>query len=485
MAEKNKKKKIIHCGLFGHVDSGKTSVASVLSEIISTAGLDAHPQAKKRGISIDLGFTSFDIDDVTITLVDAPGHADLIRSVVASANIIDIGMIVLDARKGPEIQTGEHMVILDALGIKNVIFILNKIDALENSGTDPSSLEAMIKKTRAFLRKSGDTFANAPLIPVSAHEKKGFDELIKALKSLIKNKVFTRNVDGAFIMPFDHHFQVKGYGTVVTGSIIQGRVSVGDLVEISPLKMTGKVKSINIFKQAVSDAEAGDRVGVAITGIDNSRLFRGCMLCTPGSVKVARHLIVKGKKIPFFKRDLNFRSQVHVTVGMITVPAMFFPFRENNGQYLVQPSITSETNGNFIAYLYSKEPIPCNDGSKILISRLDLPPQELRIAAKATIEKIIDKTPAFFKVKKKIGYIKDQSKGIIEGFARDLEGARIITGRNIYCKFFRDNQEHFTSGTIVAPFGTKGNVKVKFDGEVPPDGSAVALEYPKPYKITL
>src|SRR5512137_367423 len=103
------RKRIVHVGLFGHVDSGKTAIARALSETVSTAGLDAHPQSKQRGITIDLGFTAFDLGDVKVALVDAPGHADLIRSAVASASIIEIAIVVVDITKGFEVQTGEHM----------------------------------------------------------------------------------------------------------------------------------------------------------------------------------------------------------------------------------------------------------------------------------------------------------------------------------------------------------------------------------------
>jgi len=107
----------VHIGLLGHIDHGKTEVARALSEIVSTAGLDKHPQAQERGISIDLGFTSFHLDGYLVTLVDAPGHAELIRSVVAGANIIDAAILGVAADEGPKIQTGEHIIILQSFAI--------------------------------------------------------------------------------------------------------------------------------------------------------------------------------------------------------------------------------------------------------------------------------------------------------------------------------------------------------------------------------
>ncbi|MHA1999829.1 MAG: selenocysteine-specific translation elongation factor, partial [Promethearchaeota archaeon] len=335
------RKKIVHCGLFGHVDSGKTAIASCLSEVISTAGLDAHPQSKNRGISIDLGFTSFDIRDYKIALVDAPGHADLIRSVVASANIIDVALLVIDAMKGPEIQTGEHMVILEVMGIKNVIIVMNKVDLVPTA----SELKEKIDRLRGFLAKSGTMFAGAPIVQVSAKTRQGIGELISTLDSCLERYESTQSDLPPFIMPFDHHFQVKGFGTVLTGTITSGTVKVGDVLEISPLGMSGKVKSINIFKKSYDEARAGDRAGIALTGIDNSKLYRGCIACTPNSLKKSKNFMISGSMIRFFKHNLNFKSQVHVTVGMLTVPAIIYPFKKIDDSKVMVNSLAPPKGG--------------------------------------------------------------------------------------------------------------------------------------------
>lgn len=120
----------IHIGLMGHIDAGKTAIARCFTEIISTAGLDKHSQSQARGITIDLGFTFFQLEKYMITLVDAPGHADLIKSVVSAAKIIDMAILVIDATKGPQVQTGEHLLILDMLKIPHVFVLINKIDLI-------------------------------------------------------------------------------------------------------------------------------------------------------------------------------------------------------------------------------------------------------------------------------------------------------------------------------------------------------------------
>ncbi len=477
------KKTIVHCGLFGHVDSGKTAIARTLSQIVSTAGLDAHPQAKKRGISIDLGFTSFDLGAFTVALVDAPGHADLIRSVVASANIIDVAIIVIDASKGPEMQTGEHLVILELLGIRNVIVAMNKTDLLE-----PRAVEAKARNIAAFLEKTGPPFVGVPVVPVSAKNNAGFDQLRATIEMALIHVDSRRSrlVNAPFVMPFDHHFQGKGFGTIMTGTVLSGRALVGDQVEISPVGLQGKIKSIHIFKEAQDVAEAGDRAGIAVPGIDNSKLFRGCIVCTPGSIRVARHVLVKGKITRFFKHALRFKSQVHVTAGMLTVPAMLLPYVERDGiKFAVDEIQRDVDSGTFTAYLYVPDGVPCTAGFKILLSRLDLPPSELRICARADIMSIVSEIPPLYKMKEKTGRIKDPAKGVVEGLSSSLDGATRLVGREVsYILESQVGASRAISGPVLSPFGTKGSVLVSFKDGTPPAGVRVVMRYPKQLKIT-
>ncbi|MHA1456766.1 MAG: GTP-binding protein, partial [Promethearchaeota archaeon] len=187
----------VHIGLFGHIDSGKTAIAAVISEMISTAGIDAHPQSKERGITIDLGFTSLILDDYLITLVDGPGHADLIKISASSVEIIDIAMIVIDINKGPQVQTGEHIVMIEALEIKDIIVILNKIDLFDGN------LEREIEKIEDFF-KSTSYGSNISIYAVSAKQKKGFDVLKKGILKKINQLKIKRDIEGHIILPIDH-----------------------------------------------------------------------------------------------------------------------------------------------------------------------------------------------------------------------------------------------------------------------------------------
>ena len=161
----------IHLGLFGHIDSGKTAIAEVLSEVISTAGIDAHPQSKERGITIDLGFTSFIVENYLVTLVDGPGHADLIKISASSVEIIDCALLVIDINKGPQVQTGEHLIMIDSLDLKDIIVILNKIDLFRGD------VENEVEKIRNFF-KSTPFGPDIPIFVVSAKENSQSIELI-------------------------------------------------------------------------------------------------------------------------------------------------------------------------------------------------------------------------------------------------------------------------------------------------------------------
>jgi selenocysteine-specific elongation factor len=474
------KKRIVHVGLFGHVDSGKTAIARVLSETISTAGLDKHPQSKQRGITIDLGFTAFDIGDVTIALVDAPGHADLIRSAVASASIIDVAVIVIDCTKGFEVQTGEHMVVVEALGVPRIVFALNKIDLLP----DQASIEDKTRRIKAFVTKSGSAFTSAPVLPVSASTKRGFEALVGALGIIIGDLPPRRDAAGPFMMPFDHHFLVKGFGTVLTGTVLSGTAKAGDTLEISPLGFSGKVKSIHIFKEEVPRAEAGDRAGIAMPGIDNDKLYRGCILATPGTITVAHHLLVRGHVISFFKHEIGFKSQVHLAAGMLTVPAEVFPFETKDGVDMVLESVVAST-GDFTAYVHVKEPLPCKVGMPVLMSRLDLPPQELRVAAKGSIMAIIEGPPMLSRLKEKVGRVKDGNKGVVEGLAESIEGATRVVGKKVTHTIVKDGVPITVTGSVVETFGTKGNVRVAFSGEAPATGTEIKMASPKTLKYSI
>ncbi|XP_068568787.1 selenocysteine-specific elongation factor isoform X2 [Cebidichthys violaceus] len=331
-------------GVLGHVDSGKTSLSRALSSTASTAAFDKNPQSRERGITLDLGFSSFTVDlpdhlresagqqqydSLQFTLVDCPGHASLIRTIIGGAQIIDLMILVVDVVKGVQTQTAECLLIGE-LTCPRMVVILNKIDLLPPNKRQ-SAIEKMTKRLHKTLEST--RFKECPVIAVAAkpggpeapdtEEPHGVPELIELLKK--ETYLPQREPGGDLLMAVDHCFSIRGQGTVMTGTILQGSLAINDTVEIPALKVTKKIKSVQMFRKPVSGAMQGDRVGVCVTQFDPKLLERG-VVCTPGSLRSLNAAVISVRKIGYFKGSLATRAKFHITVGHETVMArvMFF-----------------------------------------------------------------------------------------------------------------------------------------------------------------
>lgn len=326
-------------GVLGHVDSGKTSLARALSSTASTAAFDKNPQSRERGITLDLGFSSFTVnlpehlrsseakqpyDSLQFTLVDCPGHASLIRTIIGGAQIIDLMMLVVDVVKGVQTQTAECLLIGE-LTCPRMVVVLNKIDLLPPNKRQ-SAIEKMTKRMHKTLENT--RFKDCPVISVAAkpggpeapdtEEPHGVPELIELLKK--QSYLPKRDPGGDLLMAVDHCFSIRGQGTVMTGTILQGSLAINDTVEIPALKVTKKVKSVQMFRKPVSGAMQGDRVGVCVTQFDPKLLERG-VVCTPGSLRTLYAAVISVRKISYFRGSLSTRAKFHITVGHETVMA--------------------------------------------------------------------------------------------------------------------------------------------------------------------
>ncbi|MFW9826914.1 MAG: GTP-binding protein [Candidatus Thorarchaeota archaeon] len=439
-----KKKFPIHIGLFGHIDSGKTAIAEKLSEIISTAGIDAHPQSKERGITIDLGFTSFILDKYLITLVDGPGHADLIKITASSIEIIDCALIVIDINKGPQVQTGEHIIIIESLNIDKIIVVLNKIDLFGGN------IEEEIEKTRDFFKSTSFGY-DVPIYAISAKNEIGFEDLKNGILKLIKSLKIERETNGEIIIPVDHHFPIKGRGAILTGTILSGVLKIDQILEILPIKSSGRVKNIQIFHHDVDSAKAGDRVGLNIKGIDLRKVFRGCYATSNSdNFEYSNIIEVMVNKNKLFKPKTNFGTQIHITIGMHTTTGYIYPYYDLDGKR-VQRNVDNKDQIFNAIIVFKEKVIIKKKNAFMLISRLDLPPTTLRILGSAKLLKIHEEQPIFYKYKIKKGIIKnpDHSEGIIcTGLAQSVTGAKKLIGKKL--------EEPFSK--ILNTFGTKGAV---------------------------
>ncbi|TFG98194.1 selenocysteine-specific translation elongation factor [Candidatus Thorarchaeota archaeon] len=441
----------VHIGLMGHIDHGKTALARAISDQVSTAGLDKHPQAQERGITIDLGFTMFVLDQYLVTLVDAPGHADLIRSVVAGANIIDTAILTVAADEGPKIQTGEHLVVLRSMDIDTVVIAITKSDLV-----DAKRLAEVTSMMMKIVEDAG--FTRVEYVRVSAHSGQGIDDLREALLRIIVPR--TRIVEGPVLMPIDHAFSVKGHGTVVTGTILRGHLSINDSIEFSPAGLRSKVRSIQTFGANRTKASAGDRVGVNSPDIDPEQITRGDYLASPNSIPTSDVVLVHGQTNPLYKERITQKMVISAAIGMPMVTAQIIPFEVRDGLRIVVDDIRM---GTFDAALVLQRPIAIDAGAKVLLLRTDLPPSQMRIIGSGCITEVAEKI-ILNKRKIREGKVQRIRDGdvLVEGLASSKSVAESIVGKHV-------TTPSGAVGIIRDSFGTRGVISVEFDNRVKQD----------------
>ncbi|KAF5295461.1 hypothetical protein FQR65_LT10449 [Abscondita terminalis] len=369
----------------GHVDSGKTTLAKVLSQIASTAAFDKNPQSKQRGITLELGFSSYAVpssqclniiskdETVQFTLVDCPGHAGLIRTVIGGAQIIDLILLVVDVTKGMQTQTAECIVIGEITS-KQLIVVLNKIDLIEET---IRTLHIEKMKKRLMKNLSDTLYTESPIVAISAQELVGIPDLISKISETVLHP--KRNNDSSFVLAVDHCFSIKGKGTVLTGTVLQGTIKVDDEIELPAMSTVKKVKSIQIFKQDVTSGSAGDRLGVCVTQFNPKLMERG-IGCKPGYAYYISCGIISANKIKYFKEDVNSRSKYHITVGYETVLASIISFECDNDDFNFDYNFKytdklSDFNDSCVKkylLLQFERPVLIVENCKVIGSKLDL-----------------------------------------------------------------------------------------------------------------
>jgi len=359
---------LLHVGLFGHVDHGKTSLAARLTEKPSTASLDKHPEAQRRGMTIDMGFSAFRLDGFLVTLVDLPGHYSLVKHAMAGASIIDIAVLVVAADEGPKVQTLEHLSILKGRSVERLVVALNKVDLVP-----PGRVEEARLQISSLLR--GTKFEGAPIVEVSAAKSRGIEELKGAILSVAKSPV--RRWVGPLRIPIDHAFHVSGAGTVVTGTIVSGRVARGEEVEVLPLGRRCKVKLIQSFGEGREGASAGDRVGIALSDLKPDELRRGFVLVTPGTMRASRGVEAKVAIDQGFPGELIPRTQVHASLGLVSTTARVTPYQVEDGKKVVLDRIPPGAEA--LCHIAFHSDVPVEEGDEVILFKFDLPPKSSRI----------------------------------------------------------------------------------------------------------
>lgn len=286
-------------GTAGHIDHGKSTLVKALTGIDP----DRLKEEKERGITIDLGFADLNYPDgLTVGIVDVPGHERLVRNMLAGAGGIDMVILVIAADEGIMPQSREHLAICDLLRIKSGIIVITKADLVEKDW-----LDLVIEEVREFVK--GTFLERAEIIPVSARSGYNLDLLKERIHQLALT-IETKPVNEIFRLPIDRVFTLKGFGTVVTGTLISGLIKVDDDVEILPAGLRSKVRGLHSHGKPIKTAYAGQRVAINLQGIDKEDLSRGDVVVTPDVLRPVTYIDAKIEMLPN-QQPLKTRSVVH------------------------------------------------------------------------------------------------------------------------------------------------------------------------------
>ena len=300
--------KHIVVGTAGHIDHGKSALVRALTGVDP----DRLQEEKARGITIDLGFAHYERDEVTIAFVDVPGHERFVRNMLAGASGIDCVLLVVAADESIMPQTREHFDICRLLGVEAGVVALSKCDLV-----DTDTLELVRLEMRDLV--AGSFLETAPVVALSARSGEGLDELRGALRNLA-GKLTTRVAGGVARLPIDRSFTVKGFGTVVTGTLVSGEIGVDMELDVLPQRRRVKVRGLQVHGQSQGVASAGQRVAINLTGIEVGELRRGDTVVSPGGVETTRRFDATVTLLPS-ARSLKHGARVRCHQGTTEVMA--------------------------------------------------------------------------------------------------------------------------------------------------------------------
>ena len=297
--------KNIIIGTAGHIDHGKTTLIKALTG----RNTDRWEEEQRRGITIDLGFTYFDLKSGDrVGIIDVPGHEKFINNMVAGVVGMDLVMLVIAADEGIMPQTREHVDILGLLGIEKSIIVLNKCDLV-----DEEWLELVEEEVKEEL--AGTFLENAPVMKVSAATGQGIPELKDMIEHLTADEVVQKDIHTIPRLPIDRAFSMSGVGTVITGTLLAGSITKEDTLEMYPIGKECKIRSIQVHGQPVERCYAGQRVAINLSNIKKSEIKRGCVLAPPNNMKNTMMLDVKMNILPSSMRILTNHSRLHLFTG--------------------------------------------------------------------------------------------------------------------------------------------------------------------------
>ena len=297
--------KNIIIGTAGHIDHGKTTLIKALTG----RNTDRWEEEQKRGITIDLGFTWFDLPGGDRAgIIDVPGHEKFINNMVAGVVGMDLVMLVIAADEGVMPQTREHMDILQLLGIEKSIIVLNKCDLV-----DAEWLELVEEEVKEEL--AGTFLEHAPVVKVSAATGEGLSVLVETIEHMTRDEVVQKDITTIPRLPIDRAFSLSGFGTIITGTLLTGTISKEDTLEMYPIGKTSKIRSIQVHGEDKERCYAGQRVAINLSNIKKREISRGCVLAPPDSMKNTDLLDVKLNVLDSSMRVLTNHTRLHFFTG--------------------------------------------------------------------------------------------------------------------------------------------------------------------------
>ena len=328
--------KQIILGTAGHIDHGKTSLIKALTG----TNTDRLKEEQLRGITIELGFASMDLPGGQhLGIVDVPGHEKFVKTMVAGATGIDMVVMVIAADEGIMPQTREHMEICMLLQVQYGLVVLTKVDMV-----DEDWLELVMDDVRAFTQ--GTFLENAPILPVSSVTGQGIPELVQALETL-SAAIPERSTTNLFRLPVDRVFTMKGFGTVITGTLISGVIHVGDPVMIYPVGVTSKVRGIQVHNASVDQAVSGMRTAINFQGLEKTSINRGDVLSSPNALTPSYMIDIVCQYLKSNKKPIKNRTQIRFHTGTSEVL----------GNLILLDSEELEAGGTTVAQLRLDAPV--------------------------------------------------------------------------------------------------------------------------------
>ena len=355
--------KHIVLGTAGHVDHGKTALVKALTGIDT----DRLKEEKERGITIELGFAPLVLPNgQKIGIVDVPGHERFVKNMVAGAGGIDLVVMVIAADEGVMPQTREHLEICGLLGISRGLVALTKADMV-----DEDWLALVQEDIKDFMK--GTFLENSPVIPLSSTTGAGLSDFLAALSEIIST-LDERTDSGLLRLPVDRVFTMKGFGTVVTGTLVSGKIAVGDTVEIMPYGAKAKVRGMQVHNETSEGAEAGQRTAINLQGVDRATIERGYVLTHASTFEASDRLDIHIKYLPEAGKKLKNRTLVRFHTGTSeTISRIILPDREEiepgeetYAQIIPKTPVVAMSGDRFVIRSYS--PVTTVGGGEIIDS---------------------------------------------------------------------------------------------------------------------